>query len=88
VEAISHVARCQECIDLLVDYLEGELSPERTRALEIHFDLCPACWQFVQSYRQTIDAARRLPAEDIPPELAQRLIAFLNQERRDSGARP
>jgi anti-sigma factor RsiW len=88
VESISHVARCQECIDLLLDYLAGELSPERTRALEIHFDLCPPCWQFVKSYQQTVKAARDLPVEDVPPELTSRLIAFLKQEKQDTRARP
>jgi anti-sigma factor RsiW len=78
---MSHVARCQDCIDLLVDYLDGDLAPARARALEIHLELCPACWRFLRTYRGTVDAARTLPAAEIPPELTQRLIDFLNRER-------
>jgi anti-sigma factor RsiW len=78
---VFHVARCQECLDLLVDYLEGELSPERALALEIHLELCPPCVAFLNTYRGTVDLARTLRADDIPPELTQRLIDFLTRER-------
>jgi anti-sigma factor RsiW len=84
----SHVARCQECIDLLVDYLEGELPPERARALEIHLDLCPSCVAFVRTYKGTVDVARNLPVDEIPPELTQRLVDFLLREKNGSLPRP
>jgi anti-sigma factor RsiW len=77
----SHISRCQECIDLLVDYLEGDLPPERGRALDIHLDLCPSCVSFVKTYKGTVDVARRLPMDEIPPELTQRLLDFLRQEK-------
>jgi anti-sigma factor RsiW len=80
VDLIPHVARCDECVDLLVDYLEGELSPERARALEIHLDLCPSCVSFLNTYRGTVSIARTLHADDIPPEVTQRLIEFLRKE--------
>jgi anti-sigma factor RsiW len=76
----SHIARCQECIDLLVDYLEGELPPERAQALDIHLDMCPPCVVFVKTYRGTVDVARNLPVDDIPPELTRKLIDFLQRE--------
>ena len=82
MELIPHVARCDECVELLVDYLEGELPPQRARALEIHLDLCPACVAFVNTYRGTVDVARTLHAEDIPPELTQRLLDFLRPESK------
>lgn len=84
MESSSHVARCQECIDLLVDYLEGDLPPERSRALEIHLELCPSCVAFVRTYKGTVDVARTLPVDEIPPELTQRLIDFLKQEKEGS----
>ncbi|HEV8674253.1 MAG TPA: zf-HC2 domain-containing protein [Methylomirabilota bacterium] len=77
----SHIARCQECIDLLVDYLEGELPPERASALDIHLEMCPPCVAFVRTYQGTVDVARNLPVDEIPPELAQRLLDFLRREK-------
>jgi hypothetical protein len=70
-------------VDLLVDYLEGTLPPARARALEIHLDLCPSCVCFLNTYRGTVDVARTLPVEEIPPELTNQLIAFLRREKED-----
>ena len=78
---LTHVARCQECVDLLVDYLEGDLPPERARALDIHLELCPSCVRFLRTYKGTVDVARRLPVAEIPPELTERLIDFLKREK-------
>jgi anti-sigma factor RsiW len=77
----SYVARCQECVDLLVDYLEGELAPARARALDIHLEMCPSCVSFVRTYKGTVDVARTLPLDEIPPELTQRLVDFLRREK-------
>jgi anti-sigma factor RsiW len=82
VEPIPHVARCDECVALLIDYLEGELPPDRARALELHLDLCPPCVAFVNTYRGTVHVARSLQPEDIPRELTQRLIEFLRREQQ------
>ena len=88
MELIPHVARCDECVELLVDYISGELPPERARALEIHLDLCPSCVSFVNTYRGTVNIARTLQPDDIPPELTQRLIDFLRKEKDASPRRP
>jgi anti-sigma factor RsiW len=88
VELIPHVARCDECVELLVDYIAGELPPERSKALEIHLDLCPCCVCFVNNYRNTVNIARTLQAEDIPPEVTQRLLDFLHQEKEAPRRRP
>lgn len=77
----SHIACCQECIDLLVDYLEGEIPLERARALDIHLEMCPSCVSFVKTYKGTVDVARKLPVDEIPPELTQRLLDFLRREK-------
>ena len=88
MELIPHVARCEECVELLVDYLEGELPPSRARALEIHLDLCPPCVSFVNTYRGTVNIARSLRADEIPPEVTQRLIEFLQKEAQGSQRPP
>lgn len=86
MESASPITRCRECIDLLVDYLEGALPPERARALDLHLELCPPCVAFVRTYKGTVEVARTLPVEEIPPELIQRLIDFLRLEK--DGALP
>lgn len=88
MELIPHVARCDECVELLADYLAGELPAERAKALEIHLDLCPTCVTFVNTYRETVAVARTLHADDIPPELTQRLLEFLRKESESPGRLP
>lgn len=88
MDFVSHVARCDECVELLVDYLDGELPPDRAKALELHLDLCPPCVAFLNTYRGTVKAARALQPEDIPPELIQRLIEFLRAHEPPRSRRP
>lgn len=72
---------CREIVDLLMDYLEATLPPEEARALERHLAGCPPCVAFVNTYQGTVQVARRLTPEEIPPELTDRLLAFLKRER-------
>jgi hypothetical protein len=43
---------------------------------------------FVNTYRGTVNIARTLHAEDIPPEVTQRLIEFLRKEAQASQPPP
>ena len=70
---------CRECIDLLADYVDGQLPRHKAELLKWHIDGCPPCVAFVNTYRGTVDAARRLRETTLPPELRERLIAFLKR---------
>ena len=80
---------CAECMDLLADYVDGNLPREQAELLEWHIEGCGPCVAFVNTYKGTVDAARRLretPETRLPPELRQKLIAFLKRSdvtRRD-----
>ena len=71
--------RCREIVDLLGDYLDGDLDPETAKALEVHLSDCGPCVSLVNTYRGTITASRKLLVEEIPPELIDRLREFLNK---------
>ena len=73
---------CAECVELLADYIDGSLPPDTTALLEWHLDGCQPCVAFVNTYKGTVNAARRLresPETRLPPELRQKLIAFLKR---------
>jgi len=70
---------CTECMDLLADYVDGVLPREQAELLEWHIEGCPPCVAFVNTYRGTVDAAKRLRQATLPPELRERLIAFLQR---------
>jgi anti-sigma factor RsiW len=72
---------CRELVELLIDYLEGDLPEERRRHLELHLQMCPPCLVYLETYQATIRLTKRLPCAPPPPELLERLKAALREER-------
>ena len=72
---------CRELVELLLDFLDGELPEERRRVLEAHLSLCQPCLNYLETYKVTIQLTRRLPDTPPPPELLERLKAALREER-------
>jgi anti-sigma factor RsiW len=75
----SPIQHCKDCVDLLGEYIEGTLSPERSKALEAHLSLCPPCITFVRTYRATRRLCRHALAAEMPSELVSSLSSFLGQ---------
>lgn len=73
--------RCQDIVDFLLDYLDGELPEETVARLERHLADCPECVRFLETYRKVSSLTRRsLTSEEIPPELRARIRATLAQQ--------
>jgi hypothetical protein len=78
---------CRELVELLIDYLDGELPEERRRHLEMHLQLCPPCLVYLKTYQATIRLTKRLPCSPPPPELLERLKTALCSETGGQGDR-
>ncbi len=73
---------CQEFVEFIASYLEGE-APERAHQLfESHLSMCPPCLAYLDSYKETIALGRSACAdqdgpvpEDVPPELLRAVLA-------------
>jgi anti-sigma factor RsiW len=77
----AHEIECRQIAELLGDYLDGAL-PSHTRDLiDFHIDGCPPCVAFINTYRGTIDAAKKLTDVQIPSELKKRLLAVLKSDK-------
>ncbi len=74
--------RCPDIVELLGEYLDGELEPATAKALEAHLAGCLECTAFIKTYRGTVRATRQLREEQIPPALRERLLTFLRQQRQ------
>ena len=70
---------CKELVNLMADYLEGQLDPGVARDLDQHLADCPPCLNFLKTYRVTTRLIREIACEDIPPELEERLQKFLRE---------
>ena len=68
---------CEQVVDLLVDFLEGDVTPETRSALLMHLDHCPPCDDFLKQYRKTSDICREELKASVPSELQARVLAFL-----------
>ncbi len=75
----SPIQHCKECVELLGEYIEGTLSPERSKELEDHLSTCPPCITFVRTYRATRKLCRHALAREMPEELAFSLKSFLGK---------
>lgn len=67
---------CQELIDFLTDYLDGQLPLTQRLAFELHLTLCRDCRAYLHNFRTTIAAARSSGAEiaDMPEELVNAIL--------------
>ena len=45
---------CRELVELVTDYLDGVLPPERQALVEEHLERCRGCEQYLEQLRQTV----------------------------------
>jgi anti-sigma factor RsiW len=65
---------CQEVVELVTDYLEGELSPDDNARFEQHIQECLWCARYLEQMRVTIETVGRLDEESISPEARDSLL--------------
>jgi anti-sigma factor RsiW len=72
---------CRELIEFLAAYLDDELAFEERGAFEAHLSKCPACVDYLATYRKTIQLGKRAlgagveVAEEAPAELVDAVLA-------------
>jgi anti-sigma factor RsiW len=74
------IERCEECVDLLVEYLDGSLPAERALALEQHLSQCMPCITFVRTYKATTHLCHKQLVREMPQELVSSLQSFLEKQ--------
>jgi len=74
--------KCQEMVDFLMAYLDGELPSAQRAAFDEHLGDCPPCIQFMESYRETVRLGKAVCASedaevpaDAPDELIRAILA-------------
>lgn len=61
---------CREVVELVTEYLGGELAAEDRRRFERHLATCPPCTAYLAQVRTTVEMAAELGAADPPPDAA------------------
>ena len=77
--------RCVEFVDLITDYLEGNISEEQRSRMEHHLEGCAGCRAALEQIRTVVTLTGRLTAADvasIDPLIRDRLLSTLRIPRR------
>ena len=80
-DSADHIT-CQEVVELVNDYLEGELHPDEMALFEQHLNFCDGCVRYVDQLRLTVAALGKVAEEDVPPEAREQLMSAFRDWRR------
>jgi anti-sigma factor RsiW len=73
---------CRQVVELITDYLEGELATDDRLIVERHLAECEGCAAYLEQMRETIRITGALRDEDVPSEVMDPLMeAFRNLRR-------
>jgi anti-sigma factor RsiW len=79
-----HDLTCQNIIENLNAYIDGELDDVLCNEIEAHIQSCPDCRIVVNTLKKTIELCKNADSEtSLPAETRHRLFAKLNLEDYD-----
>ncbi len=70
---------CREVVELVTDYLEGQLTPGDRERFETHLAICEPCVAYLEQMRLTIGAAGALGDAKIPDLQRDGLVAAFRE---------
>ncbi len=73
------MSECNELIEMLSDYIDGELDKDLCEDLESHLKGCKNCKLMFDSMKMTVQLCRDGSCEDLPPEFQERIQAKLKE---------
>ena len=65
---------CQQLIEFIARYREGELTPAERTAFEQHLAICPSCTAYLKTYERTILLTKASADEPVPSDVPESLI--------------
>ncbi len=72
---------CEKCSELLLEYMDGELSPGETALVRSHVGACPECLREYEDYAEI----RRMASEHAQaPELSPETVSALSRAAKES----
>ena len=71
---------CRELVEVLLEFVSGELTQDEVQRIEHHLNKCPPCVVILNTYRLTIQLARQLPSNPLPPPCEERLRTAVSEQ--------
>ena len=73
---------CRGLVEVVTDYLEGELTPAESLVIDRHLDTCEGCRRYLRQMRITIATVGRFREDDVPAEMRQRLMVAFREMKK------
>jgi anti-sigma factor RsiW len=76
--------RCVDVLEMITDYLEGALPPDRTTLIDEHLSACDGCRTVLDQWRTVVELAGRVTADaldSLQPSARDRLLASFRDQR-------
>lgn len=77
---------CNVFVELVTDYLEGEMSAEERARFDEHIGICEGCDAYLKQFRQTIQMTGKLSVADVPAPAQKQLLAAFKDWKKNRGA--
>jgi anti-sigma factor RsiW len=71
--------RCQDLLERLSRYIDGELSPADRSSVEQHLRDCPCCEKILHGLEHTVDLCREQGRPELPPDVRARALQRVQQ---------
>ena len=75
--------KCGQYVDLMSEYMDKELSTEDRQLWEKHFQDCPPCQTFFQSFRSSVELLNFIRKDGCPTAVAERLEKLVLEKARE-----
>ncbi len=77
---------CKECLDMLSEYLDGDLDAKASADLDEHFQDCPPCIAFLNTFKTSTSLCREtLRQVDVPEVVQKKMKEFIDQQKQNKG---
>lgn len=76
---------CQELVDFLMDYIDGNLPPEQAASFKEHLNCCPPCVVYLKSYERCIRIGKECMCDEeqamaaVPESMVKAILAARKQ---------
>ena len=74
---------CQQAVELVTDYLEGNLSRAQRHRFEAHLTRCPNCPEYLAQMRAVTTLAGSITPDDLTPDARREFIRLYRRWRAE-----
>jgi mycothiol system anti-sigma-R factor len=73
---------CQQLVDFIMSYLDGELPAAQRAEFERHMAACHSCVDYLKTYEKTVSLAKSCGDDEVPDEVPETLVQAILEARK------